>query len=254
MKRVLEVCVDSVESAIAAQKGGASRIELCGDLIVGGVTPGLSLYRLIRKYTEIEIRVMIRPRFGDFCYTAYEYEQMKEEVRLFAEEGADGIVMGILYPDGTLDVERMRRLIDLARESRQSRTAVTFHRAFDVCREPEMALEQCVEMGVDTILTSGQQNSAWKGRELIKKLVELSDGRIEILAGAGITPEVIEKLAAYSGGGAYHMSGKKVIDSQMLFRKDGVNMGLPGFSEYEIWRTEDETIDKARKKLFIGKN
>lgn len=247
MKRVLEVCVDSVESAIAAQKGGASRIELCGDLLVGGVTPGLGLYRLIRKYTEIEVRVMIRPRFGDFCYSAYEYEQMKEEAALFAAEGADGLVFGILQPDGGLDMERIKGLMDY-------QTAITLHRAFDVCADPMKALEQCVELGVHTILTSGQRNSAWEGRDLIKQLVERSAGRIEILAGAGITPEVIENLLDYTKGGAYHMSGKKVLDSQMTFRREGVNMGLPGFSEYEIWRTEDEAVERAAKKLFFGKN
>ena len=122
---------------------------------------------------------------------------------------------------------------------------VTLHRAFDVCRDPYEALEQCVTLGIDTILTSGQRSSAWEGRSLLAELAEKSRGRVEILAGAGITPKIIDKLADCTGVRSFHMSGKKVTDSRMEFRKEGVPMGIPGFSEFEIWQTDRELVRRA---------
>lgn len=244
MKYVLEACVDSVKSAIEAEKGGARRVELCSNLIIGGTSPGPALFRLIRKHTDLKIRALLRPRFGDFCYDDYEFEMMKEDVAMYRDLGADGIVTGILKPNGDLDVERMRELVEIA-----GNTDVALHRAFDVCCNPQEALEQSVELGIKTILTSGQKNSAWEGRNLIKELVEQSAGRIEILAGAGISPETIEKLVPYTGASSYHMSGKVTLDSAMEFRREGVSMGFPGFSEYEIWQTDAENIRRAAEVL-----
>lgn len=244
MSYILEACVDSVQSAIEAEKGGAQRVELCSNLIIGGTSPGAALFRQVRKNTNLQIRVLLRPRFGDFCYDEYEFEMMKEDAAMYRELGADGIVTGILETDGTLDVKRMQELIDIAGD-----TDVALHRAFDVCRNPQEVLEQAVSLGIKTILTSGQKNSAWEGRDLIKELVAQSDGRIEILAGAGISPEVIEKLIPYTGVTSYHMSGKVVLDSRMKFRKEGVSMGFPGFSEYEIWQTNVENIRRAVEVL-----
>lgn len=244
MKYVLEACVDSVKSAIEAEKGGAQRVELCSNLIIGGTSPGAALFRQVRKYTDLKIRVLLRPRFGDFCYDYYEHEMMKEDVEMYRDLGADGIVTGILKPNGDLDVERMRGLIEIAGD-----TDVALHRAFDVCRNPQEVLEQSVELGIKTILTSGQKNSAWEGRDLLKELVEQSAGRIEILAGAGISPETIEKLVPYTGASSYHMSGKVTLDSTMEFRREGVSMGFPGFSEYEIWQTDAENIRRAVEVL-----
>ncbi len=160
-KYLLECCVDSVESAIAAQKGGADRLELCGNLIIGGTTPSVELYRAVRKNTDIPIHVLLRPRFGDFLYTAYELEILYEEVKLFSSEGADGLVIGCLKPDGELDIEAMKRMIELGKGRK-----ITLHRAFDVCNNPLKALEQAIELGVDTILTSGQENSCMKGKTI----------------------------------------------------------------------------------------
>lgn len=148
---LLEVCVDSVESALAAVKGGADRLELCGDLPVGGTTPSLALFREIRRHTNIRTHILIRPRCGDFCYSAYEFAVMEEEIRAFAKAGAEGVVIGVLRPDGYLDMERMAQLMKAA-----GTMSVTLHRAFDVCAEPFHTLEQAVELGIDTILTSGQ--------------------------------------------------------------------------------------------------
>lgn len=244
MSYILEVCADSVQSAIAAQKGGAGRIELCADLVVGGTSPSPALFKQVRKYTDLKIRTLLRPRFGDFCYDEYEFQCIKEEVEMFRELGADGVVIGILRPDGSLNMEEMEELVKAA-----GGMGVTLHRAFDVCRNPYEALEQCVSMGIDTILTSGQKSSAWEGRELLADLLKKSAGRIDILAGAGISPEVIEKLAPCTGIRSFHMSGKVVKDSRMEFRREGVPMGIPGFSEFDIWQTDEENVRRAVKVL-----
>ena len=194
MSYLLEVCADSVRSAVEAQAGGADRIELCSGLVIGGLSPSVAMFEQVKKNVDIPVRVLLRPRFGDFCYDGYEFETLKEEVCLFREAGADGVVIGILKPDGRLDTDRMKELVECAKsESKSGKRpcAVTFHRAFDVCRNPYEALRQCIELGIDTILTSGQKDSAWNGRELLKELVREAAGEIEILAGAGISPEAV---------------------------------------------------------------
>lgn len=241
---ILEVCIDSVESAVAAAKGGASRLELCGNLVIGGTTPSLGLFEEIRRHTDIPMRAMIRPRFGDFSYTSSEFAMMKRDVEHFRKIGAEGVVIGCLRPDGTLHMEQMRELVEAAGEM-----AVTMHRAFDVCVDPFEALEQAISLGIDTILTSGQENSAMQGAKLLKELRERSKGRITIQAGSGVKAENIEPLYMLTGLKAYHLSGKKTIDSQMVYRKEGVNMGLPILSEYEIWRTDEGNVRAARQVL-----
>ena len=240
----LEVCVDSVESAMEAVKGGADRLELCGDLIIGGTTPAPWLFEEIRKRSDIGLHVMIRPRFGDFCYTEAEFIIMKNAVTDFRKMGAEGVVFGILKPDGTLNMEQMKELVEAAGDM-----SVTLHRAFDMCADPIAAMEQAVSLGIDTVLTSGQQNECLQGAKLLKELEEKSKGRIEILAGSGVNAETIRQLYPLTGIKSYHMSGKRVIDSRMQFRNDGVNMGLPMFSEYGIWRTDAENVREARKVL-----
>lgn len=241
---ILEVCVDSVESAVAAARGGASRLELCSNLIIGGTTPSPWLYEEVRKQVEIPIHVMIRPRFGDFCYTDTEFAEMRQAVEAFRSLGADGVVIGILKPDGTLNVEQMKILKDLAGDM-----SVTLHRVFDLCENPMTAMEQAIALGVDTILTSGQQGAALQGAELLRFLHEKSLGRITIQAGSGVNAEKIQTLYVQTGLHAYHMSGKKIIDSEMKYRKEGVSMGLPSMSEYEIWRT-DETLVREAKEIL----
>lgn len=241
---ILEVCVDSVESAIAAVQGGATRLELCGNLVIGGTTPSPCLYQEIRKYTDIPIHVLLRPRFGDFCYTDQEFSVLKAEAEQFRQMGAQGAVIGILRPDGELDIERLQ---DLKRAAEGM--SLTLHRAFDVCRDPYRALEQAIDLGFDTILTSGQENSALLGAELIGELVARSHGRIEIQAGGKINAEAIQRLYPLTRARAYHMSGKKTLDSAMEYRRDGVNMGMGGISEYSIWRTDGEAVLQARKVL-----
>lgn len=237
---ILECCVDSVESAINAANGGASRIELCSNLIIGGTTPDVALVKEIRNHTDIRIHALIRPRFGDFCYSQYEMEIMKSQIRAFREAGVEGVVIGVLDEEGNLDVRKMKELLQEA-----NGMSVTLHRAFDMCRDPYQTLEEAIQLGIDTILTSGQKQSAWEGRELLKELIEKADGRIDIMAGAGISAAVIEKLIPATGGTSYHMSGKVTLSSPMRYRKEEVSMGLPSLSEYEIWQTSEESVREA---------
>lgn len=247
MSYVLEICADSVQSVIEAQKGGATRIELCSNLIIGGTTPSKSLLEQVRNYSDLPVRILLRPRFGDFCYDRYELDAMKEDVLMFRELCADGIVMGVLRPDGSLNTEEMQTLIEAA-----GPLDTTLHRAFDVCRDPFETLEAAILLGMNTILTSGQKASAWEGRELLTRLHEAANGRIEILAGAGISAEAIAKLLPETHITSYHMSGKIVTDSRMEFRRDGVPMGLPGFSEYDIWQTGADNVRAACAILKKG--
>ena len=229
-KFILEVCADSVESVLAAEKGGADRIELCGNVVIGGTTPSESLFREIREHSDIKIHALIRPRFGDFCYTDYEFDIIRSEVRRFRELGAQGVVIGMLRPDGSLDVEHLAQLMEEAKGM-----SVTLHRAFDVCRDPMEALEQAISLGFHTILTSGQKNNCVDGSQLLADLVKARAGRIHIMAGAGVND--------------YHMTGKIVLESEMQYRKDGVSMGLPSLSEFEIFRTSEAEVRRARNVL-----
>lgn len=241
---ILEACVDSVESAIAADLGGASRLELCSNLIIGGTTPSEGLFCEIRKALDIKIHVLIRPRFGDFCYTDYEFDLIKDAVREFYYLGADGVVIGILKPDGTLNVEQLAELMDEAEDM-----SVTLHRAFDLCVNPYEAMEQAIVLGMNTILTSGQENVCTQGAPLLKKLRELSRGRIVIQAAGGVNAETIKEIYPVTKIKAYHMSGRVTVNSEMEYRKEGINMGLPSINEYELWRTDVNKIRKARQAL-----
>jgi len=241
---ILETCIDSVESALAAERGGANRLEMCGNLIIGGTTPSPELFREVRRRCGIKIHVLLRPRFGDFCYTDSEFRILREEVKLFRELGADGVVIGVLKPDGTLNMEQMQALME-----ERGDMSVTLHRAFDVCRDPYEALEQAKALGINTILTSGQANSCLAGRELLAELVRLAAGEIDILVGSGVDAAAISELYPQVKAHSYHMSGKVTLDSAMTYRKEGVSMGLPSLSEFEIWRTSEEKIRAAAKVL-----
>lgn len=244
MRRRLEVCIDSVESAVIAQEGGADRLEICSNLVIGGTTPGVSQFKQIRKVCEIDLNVLIRPRFGDFLYTDAEFQMIAEDIRLFRELGADGVVVGCLKADGSLDSDRMKFLREQA-----GPLQMTLHRAFDVCRDPYQALEEAVSLGINTILTSGQAPDCIKGKEVLKSLIRQADGRIEILVGSGVNAEVIRQLAGEIHASSFHMTGKKMIRSDMEYRNRQVHMGLPGIGEYDIFRTDKEEIRRAKLVL-----
>ena len=241
---ILEACVDSVESAMAAVRGGATRLELCGSLVIGGTTPNPWLFKEIRRLSDIRIHALIRPRFGDFCYTDEEFILIKEAVKEYRRLGAEGVVIGNLNPDGTLNMEQMKILMEEAGDM-----SVTLHRAFDVCADPYETMEQAISLGIDTILTSGQKNVCSLGTDLLRDLVEKSAGRIVIQVGSGVNADVTREVYPETHATAYHMSGKVTLDSSMIYRKEGVNMGLPSISEYEIWRTDENAVRKAREVL-----
>ena len=252
MCSVLEVCVDSPASALAAKRGGADRLELCADLIVGGTTPSLTLVQQVRAETGLPVRALLRPRFGDFCYDSYELAQMEQLAAELVEAGADGIVTGVLTPEGALDAGAMQPIYAAARKAAEKAgrpVACTLHRAFDVCADPFAALETARSMGLCTILTSGQAASAPQGAALLRQLTERAGKDVEILAGAGVSAQNIPVLAAQTGVRAFHLSGKQVLQSRMTFRREGVPMGLPGFSEFEVWQTSEANIRAARQAL-----
>lgn len=242
---VLEACVDSVESAKAAAAGGATRLELCANLIIGGTTPGLPLFDAVRAAVDLPVNVLIRPRFGDFLYNRAEYDMMCREIEAFSRRGANAVVIGALRPDGSLDREKIAGLIAAA-----SGVHITLHRAFDVCRDPLETLEEAIGLGVDTILTSGQERSAWEGRELIGTLLDRAAGRADILIGGGVSAPVIRNFRGlYLAARCFHLSGKQVLDSGMTYRNPRVSMGLPGISEFQVWRTDENAIRQAANAL-----
>jgi copper homeostasis protein len=217
---VFEVCVDSIESALAAERGGATRVELCSDLLEGGLTPSYGVLNVARERLAIGIMAMVRPRGGDFCYSEAEFAAMLHDVRVAKEVGANGIVFGVLTPDGEVDVERSRQVIDQARP-----LAVTFHRAFDMTRDPFVALESLVALGVDRILTSGQEPSVLEGIELIAELVERAGGRVIIMPGGGITDRNVGRIRARVPVNELHFAGGEPVEGRMRFRNPRVFMG-----------------------------
>jgi copper homeostasis protein len=244
---VLEACVDSLDSALAAKEGGATRLELCANLIIGGTTPALSLMERVKRNTALPVHVLLRPRFGDFLYTEEEFSMMLEDAAALLDRGADAIVSGFLTPEGNLDLLRMEKMVELCHKRGKR---FTLHRAFDVCRDSFLALKQCRELGVDTVLTSGQKNTCLEGLPLLKELWE-KRGDVELLIGAGVDAEAIHRIREeLPQARSFHMSGKKVVESAMTYRKEGVSMGLPAFSEYTLWRTDPEKLRAAGKELM----
>lgn len=244
---ILECCVDSVESAMAAAKGGADRLELCAALVIGGTSPGIALFEQVRTICDLPVRVLLRPRFGDFLYTEHEFAVIKRETELYKEAGADGVVIGCLTPDGDLNMTQMSDLIKTAGSLK-----ITLHRAFDVCADPIKAYRQASELGIDTILTSGQEKDCLTGMPLLSELCKLQKqiNGPQIMAGAGVNPEVIRQFLVDTEITSYHLSAKKIIDSGMLYRKEGVPMGLPAMSEYDIYRTDRAIVAEAKSVLM----
>lgn len=240
---LLEVCVDSFASAMAAVRGGADRLELCGCLQVGGLTPDPALLEQIRRETAIPIRCLMRPRFGDFCYSDRELELLQAQIPRLREAGADGFVFGCLTPDGCLDTANLRPLLESAHG-----LGLTLHRAFDMARDPVEALEAAAQLGFDTVLTSGQAKDCWTGRTCISDLLRL-ELPIEIMAGGGVNAEVIHRMTDRMDLRCFHMSGKAVRGSAMVFRRPGVPMGLPGLDEFSIWQTDEEAVRAAAQCL-----
>lgn len=228
----LEICANSVTSALAAQAGGADRIEFCQNLETGGTTPSHGQISTTRQHVDIGIHVLIRPRGGDFLYSDLEYEEMKADIRFCKASGCEGVVIGLLHDDGRIDIQRTAELVALAAPMH-----VTFHRAFDRCAEPFQALEDIIGCGCGRLLTSGLRNTAEEGISLIKELVVRAQGRIEIMPGSGINALNIQQLARETGALAFHTSAKVIARSKMEFANDDVK----GMGD-EYWVTSTQKV------------
>ena len=248
MKKVLEICVDSLASARAAIAGGADRLELCSALLAGGLTPYTELLQQIRAESDISIRCLMRPRPGDFLYTPEEVELMRRQILALKNAGADGFVIGCLTADGDLDKEAMLPLVEACGDN-----GITLHRCIDVSRDIYKTYRDAKELGIDTVLTSGAAASCKAGREAIARLLQLRDecNGPEILVGAGVNAAVITEFrASFPKACAFHMSGKRELESAMRFRREGVPMGLPGLDEWHIQQTNEAAVKAARAALY----
>ncbi|TJZ77388.1 copper homeostasis protein CutC [Chitiniphilus eburneus] len=228
----LEICAGSVASALAAQEGGAVRVEFCDNLFEGGTTPSHGAIAAARDRLWITLNVIIRPRGGDFLYDEVEFEVMKRDVLACKKLGADGVVIGLLTADGDVDVDRTRQLVELAAPMQ-----VTFHRAFDVAREPLKALEDVIGAGCNRLLTSGQAPSALEGALLLAELNRIAAGRLAVMPGAGVRANNIGELVKVTGCREFHTSARAPRVSGMRWRNPTVKMGAPGQDEYEILDT-----------------
>ena len=247
MKPILEVCVDSLASARAAIAGGADRLELCSALSIGGLTPYAELLRQIRAESVIPIRCLMRPRAGDFLYTKEEIWMMADQMENLRSLGADGFVIGCLNAQGDLDSAAMAPLLQAAGGS-----GLTLHRCIDVSRDPRKIYLDAMELGFDTVLTSGAAANSLSGMETIGDLLRLRDARNgpEVLIGGGVNERVITAFKErFPQARAFHMSGKTNVQSGMLFRREGIPMGIPGLDEWHIPQTDSEMIRAARMAL-----
>lgn len=243
MKRILEICIDSVESGIVAERANADRVELCDNLYEGGTTPGSGTIRIARKNLDIGLNIMIRPRGGDFLYSELEFLIMKEDIRIASEEGADGIVAGILTADGQIDVKRTRELVELA-----SPLPFTFHRAFDMSVDPFDSLEAIISTGAKRILTSGHTNLVINNIRLVRELIKRAGDRIIIMPGSGINENNIAGIINETNALEFHLTGHKTMESRMRFTKKDIFMGgIPEIPEYSRNIADEHKIKKIRE-------
>ncbi len=239
---MIEVCVDSVMSAINAENGSADRVELCDNLFEGGTTPSAGMIKAVREKVGIGLQVMIRPRGADFLYSQDEMGVMKHDIRVANELGANGVVFGCLTPDGCIDRSKTDDLMKCAGQMN-----ITFHRAFDMVRDPFQSLEDLIGLGVTRVLTSGLERSAAEGADLISELVKVAGDRIIILAGGGVRPYNIRKLVEETGVKECHVSGRKPVESVMTFRNGRVSMGGSlQLSEFSTSIVDPDTIRSFR--------
>lgn len=247
----LEVCTGSITSVLHAAEGGAARVELCSGLDEGGLTPSIGLIQAALRVEGIAKHVLVRPRGGDFLYTEVEQDIIVDDIFAARRAGVDGVVAGALTADGDIDVEACRRFLDAAKGEYVDfaegdleeayflpPVTVTFHRAFDLCRDPFAALETLIELGFDRILTSGQAATAEAGIDLLRRLVEQADGRITIMPGCGVNPANAGRILQETGATEIHASARSTWPSVMRFRHPGVSMGVPGADEYATKETD----------------
>lgn len=239
MSYKIEICANSVASCIEAQRGGAYRVELCAAIPEGGTTPSYGDIAVARELLDIKLNVIIRPRGGDFLYSALEHTIMLKDIGIARQLGVDGIVIGCLTAEGKVDMDRNGELIDAA-----GGMSVTFHRAFDMCYDPFESLERIISLGCHRILTSGQQPQATQGVLLLKELVERADDRIIIMPGSGINMQNIATIAKETGAKEFHLSARKPVESGMIYRNPNIKMGgsVVVIEEYEQQITNAEVV------------
>lgn len=244
----IEICANSVESAVKAQEGGAYRVELCAGIPEGGTTPSFGDIRMARQLLQkTKLHVIIRPRGGDFLYSKLELDIMLHDIKVARQLGADGVVFGCLTAEGNVDVPAMKMLMNAVGDM-----SVTFHRAFDMCKNPQEALEQIIALGCNRILTSGQEPNAVKGIPLLKELVKQADGRIIIMPGCGVNPSNILQIAEETGASEFHFSGRSTYESGMIYRNPKVSMGgTVKIEEYEKDVTNPDIVKAALAELAI---
>jgi copper homeostasis protein len=237
-----EVVVYNMVSALRAQEGGADRIELCDNPAEGGTTPSFGMIEQVRQNISMDVYVMLRPRGGDFCYNNYEFHIMKRDLFQCQRLSVDGLVFGILNEDGSLDKKRCKELIAIARPLK-----VTCHRAFDMTRDPFEALEDCIEVGFDRILTSGQRLKAIDGVDLITELVKKANGRIAIMAGSGVNEDTVTQIVNTTKVNDIHFSATVFKDSIMQFRNPHIAaMGDDAGSEFLTRSVDPERVRRIR--------
>lgn len=241
-KRVLEICTGDPAGVLAAIAGGADRVELCSGLAEGGLTPSVGMIRF--SAPRITTNVLIRPRSGDFVYTAEELAVMEQDVKISADSGAAGIVTGVLTRDGDVDIEACRRLLKGA-EGLEN----TFHRAFDLTRDPFKALEEIISLGFKRILTSGQKSSALLGASMIAKLNRRAAGRIILLAGAGVTPVNAAEVIRQSGVDELHASARSLHPSAMSY-SGSASMGSADATDGSRLATDPQVVADIRKAIL----
>jgi copper homeostasis protein len=238
---LIEICTYSLEYAIAAQAGGADRVEFCAGPAEGGTTPSAGSIELARQQLKIALNVLIRPRGGDSLYTAHEFAAMKQDILLCRRLGVDGVVLGVLLPNGHVDRERTGELVELARPM-----SVTFHRAFDMAADPLTALEEVIALGCDRVLTSGQAASAMDGADLIAELVQRAGERIIIMPGGGVRDTNLSLLAAKTRAREFHSSARTFVPSAMQYRNPRVSLGGTGDDEYQLLMPDQNMVRRMR--------
>lgn len=235
----LEICIDSYESFINAKEAGANRVEICSALDLDGISPSVGLVSKISKEKNIEKVVMIRPRPYDFFYNDYEFEMMKEEIRIYKDFDIDGFVFGLLKKDGRIDLARTKELVELSRPKE-----VTFHRAFDYSKDGEEVIDDLIGIGIKRILTSGKSPTAIEGIELLSRINHKYGKQIEIMAGSGVNYSNIEEIYRKSGIENFHMSAKNKRKTEMVYLKEAKLYQDIGFSDRSLIRKAKETIEK----------
>ena len=246
MNYKIEICTNSVTSSIEAEKGGAYRVELCAGIPEGGTTPSYGEIAVAREMLSIKLNIIIRPRGGDFLYSDVEHRTMLRDIEIAKKLGADGVVIGCLTADGEIDMQRNKELIDAAKGMN-----VTFHRAFDMCKDPFKSLEDIISLGCERILTSGQQPTAIEGVSLLKQLVEKANDRIIIMPGSGVNEENIAFLAKETGAEEFHFSAREPISSKMVYRNPHLKMGgtVVSIDEYVQNVTNADKVKRTIEKL-----